>query len=227
MYKSIKVIGLVSLMFLSRNVASQEFDYKYHRMIADSLAQLGLLNSPEINQQDYELKIRDEKIKREKMGWLSSFKMGVQFLSVSQDYDAGITKVGVLPTLGVSLQLDFERFFTTPSRIRSARHESSIIKLEKERLVKVRESQITSFYYEYVLLIEKTNTRFTTLQTIKEQAKLIEEKFRNGETDMDTYLNSVNSVDNAKEAFYETKIASEKVLALLENELETNLSENR
>ncbi len=227
MFKSVKIILILGWLLVSQNLISQEFDYQYHRMIADSLAKMSLSNSPEINQQDFELKIRDEKIKREKMGWLSSFKMGVQFLSVNQDYDAGVTKVGVLPTLGVSLQLDFERFFTTPSRIRSARHESSIIKLERDRLIKVRESQIMSFYYEYVLLIEKTNTRFTTLQTIKEQAKLIEEKFRNGETDLDEYLNSVNSVDNAKEAFYETKIASEKVLALLENELGTMVGDVR
>lgn len=227
MFNSVKIILIFGWLLVSQNLIGQEFDYQYHRMISDSLAKMSLSNSPEINQQDFELKIRDEKIKREKMGWLSSFKMGVQFLSVNQDYDAGVTKVGVLPTLGVSLQLDFERFFTTPSRIRSARHESSIIKLERDRLIKVRESQIMSFYYDYVLLIEKTNTRFTTLQTIKEQAKLIEEKFRNGETDLDEYLNSVNSVDNAKEAFYETKIASEKVLALLENELGTIIGDVR
>ena len=84
---------------------------------------------------------------------------------------------------------------------------------------KVRVNQITSFYFDYVLLIEKTQTRLTTLQTIKKQGELIEERFRNGETDLNTYLNSVNAVDNAKEAFYETKIASEKMLAMIENEL--------
>lgn len=223
MYNSIKTIALLGCMVISQNLLAQEFDYEYHRMIADSISKMSFLNSPEVNQQDFELKIRDEKIKREKLGWLSSFKMGVQFLSVNQDYDAGVTKVGVLPTLGVSLQLDFERFFTTPSRVRSARHESSIIKLEKDRLIKVHESEVISFYYDYVLLTEQTNSRFMTLQTIKEQAKLIEEQFRNGETDLDEYLNSINAVDNAIEAFYETKIASEKKLALLENKLGINI----
>ncbi|MEO1021623.1 MAG: TolC family protein [Bacteroidota bacterium] len=218
MYKQL-TISAFFLFVLCMHVTAQEFDYNHHRKMADSLAALALLNTPEIDQQNYELAIRDEKIKREKLGWLSSFRMGLQFLSVNQDFDNDVTRVGVLPTLGVSLQLDFERFFTTPSRIRSARHESQIIKLEKTRLENVRVNQITSFYYDYVLLVEQTQVRYTTLQTVKEQGKLIEERFRNGETDLDTYLNSVNSIDNATEAFYETKIAAEKMLTLLENEL--------
>lgn len=218
MYNQIILIVLFCLGGTAA-INAQEFDYVHHRKIADSLATIALTNTPEITQQDFELSIRDEKIKREKLGWLSSFRMGLQFLSVDQDFNNDITRVGVLPTMGLSLQLDFERFFTTPSRIRSARHESQIIKLEKQRLEKVRVNQITSFYFDYVLLIEKTQTRLTTLQTIKKQGELIEERFRNGETDLNTYLNSVNAVDNAKEAFYETKIASEKMLAMIENEL--------
>ncbi len=218
MYKTYFIALIILFVAFSKPIA-QEFDYKYHRKIADSLSVIALGNTPEIAQQDYELEIREEKIKREKLGWLSSFRMGIQFLNVAQDYDNGVTKIGVLPNMGVSLQIDFERFFTTPSRIRSARMESSIIKLEKDRMVKVRQNEIVSFYYDYVLLVEKTQNRFTTLQTIKEQGKLVEERFRSGETDLNAYLNSVTAIDNAKEAFYETKIASEKILALLENEL--------
>lgn len=225
MYKVL--FTLLIVMAGSFNASGQEFNYEYHRSMADSLAKLGLYTAPEIDQQDYELKIREEKIKREKLGWLSSFNMGVQFLSVSQDYNQGVTNIGILPTLGVSLQIDFERFFTTPSRIRSARLESSIILLEKQRLIKVRESQVTSAYFDYVLLIEQTRSRFTTLQTVKEQLKLIEERFRNGETDLETYLNTVTAVDNAREAFYETKIAAEKTLALIENDLEIKLGDQQ
>lgn len=225
MYKVL--FTLLIVMAGSVNASGQEFNYEYHRSMADSLAKLGLYTAPEIDQQDYELKIREEKIKREKLGWLSSFNMGVQFLSVSQDYNQGVTNIGILPTLGVSLQIDFERFFTTPSRIRSARLESSIILLEKQRLIKVRESQVTSAYFDYVLLIEQTRSRFTTLQTVKEQLKLIEERFRNGETDLETYLNTVTAVDNAREAFYETKIAAEKTLALIENDLEIKLGDQQ
>jgi outer membrane protein TolC len=204
---------------------AQEFDAEYHRMVADTLARMGLLNSQVIEQQDYELMIRDEKIRREKLGWLSSFRLGLQFLTVNQDFDNDVTRVGVLPTLGVSLQVDFERFFTTPSRIRSARHEKTIIHLEQQRLMEVRKNEITSLYYEYVLMSEKTSVRFTTLQTVRDQKSLIEERFRNGETDLETYLNVVNSVDNATEAFYETKIQAEKALALIEEELDINFRE--
>ncbi|MCG8372657.1 MAG: TolC family protein [Balneolales bacterium] len=224
MFKKI-IISATVLLGLVTGAKSQEFDYFYHRMIADSLAYLSLGNTPVIQQQDYELAIREEKIVREKLGWLSSFKMGVQFLQVSNDYDANVTKVGVLPTLGVSLQVDFERFFTTPSRIRSARHESQIIKLEKQRLIQVRENQITGMYFDYVMQIEKTQARYNTLQTVKDQAKLVEEQFRAGETDLDTYLNAVNAIDNATEAFYETKITAEKLLAALEIEIGLQIGE--
>lgn len=225
MFKRIQLSFIVLITVFNLTLPAQEFDYAYHRMMADSIAKMSLLNSPEISQQEYELKIKEEKIRREKMGWLSSFKMGLQFLSIDQNYNAGTTSVGILPSLGVSLQIDFERFFTTPSNVRSARHESSIIKLEIDKIINTRETRMMATYYDYVLLIEQTNTRFTTLQTIKDQSKLIEERFRNGETDLDTYLNSVSSVDNAKEAFYETKIASEKTLALLENELGISLGD--
>ena len=224
MYKGIYITFFLICLNIS-SASAQEFDAEYHRMIADTLAQMGLVNSQVIEQQDYELMIRDEKIKREKLGWLSSFRLGLQFLSVNQDFENDVTRVGVLPTLGVSLQVDFERFFTTPSRIRSARHEKSIIQLEQQRLMEVRKNEITSLYYEYVLMTEKTGVRFTTLQTVRDQKKLIEERFRNGEADLETYLNIVNSADNATEAFYETKIQAEKALALIEEELDINFRE--
>lgn len=76
-----------------------------------------------------------------------------------------------------------------------------------------------------MLQIEKTQIRFTTLQTVKEQGLLVQERFKNGETDLNTYLNSVNAIDNAKEAFYDTKIEAEKLLTLLENELGLGVGE--
>ncbi len=58
------IISLFLFLIGAKTLSAQEFDAEYHRMVADTLAKMGLANSQVIEQQDYELMIRDEKIKR-------------------------------------------------------------------------------------------------------------------------------------------------------------------
>lgn len=162
-----------------------------------------------------EIKEKQEQIGREKLGWLSSLRMGVQFLNVTQDFDAQVTRVGVLPSLGVNIQIDFERLFTTPSKIRTAR-------LQKEKAhhtLGVMEQdlieRLQSLYYELKLLYSQSEIRYQTYITISEQLLLVEQRFKRGEESLESYLNALTSVDNAKESYLMIYFEIEKKVALL------------
>ncbi len=167
----------------------------------DSLIQQALRQSAILKVQLNEVADKQEVINREKMGWLSSFKMGVQFLSISQDYSAQTTTVGVLPSLGISLQIDFERLFTTPSNIRSAKLQKSNAKLAYESESQTIAIKIQELLFDMELAIKQSEIRYQTFFTIADQLTLIEERFKRGELEISVYLNALNSINDAKESY--------------------------
>jgi len=168
---------------------------------ADTLIQQALNQSAILKVQLNEVADKQEVINREKMGWLSSFKMGVQFLSISQDYTAQTTTVGVLPSLGISLQIDFERLFTTPSNIRSAKLQKINAKLAYESESETIAIKIQELLFDMELAIKQSEIRYQTFFTIADQLTLIEERFKRGELEISVYLNALNSINDAKESY--------------------------
>jgi len=168
---------------------------------ADTLIQQALNQSAILKVQLNEVADKQEVINREKMGWLSSFKMGVQFLSISQDYSAQTTTVGVLPSLGISLQIDFERLFTTPSNIRSAKLQKINAKLAYESESETIAIKIQELLFDMELAIKQSEIRYQTFFTIADQLTLIEERFKRGELEISVYLNALNSINDAKESY--------------------------
>lgn len=179
---------------------------------------------PELRKQDLEIEAARERYLQEKKGWLSSFKLGVQFLSISQDFDAGVTQVGILPTIGLNLQLDLERFSTTRSRVRAALIEREIAQYEYERIHIEKIAEFNALYLEWAYAKEQVDIRFQSLNTMKEQALLQEERFRDGEIDLNDYLNSVNALDNAREAYAQANSAEQKLRTQIQT-LEKYLAE--
>ena len=167
----------------------------------DSLVSLAIQHSSLLKAQLEEIKDKQEVINREKMGWLSSFKMGIQFLNISQDYNADVTRVGVLPSLGLSIQIDFERLFTTPSNIRSATFQKNKIKQSYQVELQTLALQIQELVFDIDLALKQSEIRYKTFFTIADQLTLIEERFKRGEIEMSVYLDALNSVDQAKESY--------------------------
>jgi outer membrane protein TolC len=199
-------IGMwLSFSFVSVKAQTKEFKLPNPPtkldLSADSLIEQAFKKSAILKVQLNEVADKQEVINREKLGWLSSFKMGVQFLSVSQDYNAQTTTVGVLPSLGISLQIDFERLFTTPSNIRSAKLQKSNAKLAFESESEAIAIKIQELLFDMELAIKQSEIRYQTFFTIADQLTIIEERFKRGEIEMSVYLNALNAIDDAKESY--------------------------
>lgn len=177
---------------------------------AQTLEKSALLKS-----QLVEIKEKHEQIGREKLGWLSSLRMGVQFLNVTQDFDAQVTRVGVLPSLGVNIQIDFERLFTTPSQIRTARLQKEKAIFELNVMEQNLMERTQTLYYDLKLLYSQADIRYQTYFTISEQLLLVEQRFKRGEETLESYLKALNSVDEAKESYLMIFFELEKKHALL------------
>jgi outer membrane protein TolC len=168
----------------------------------DSLKRVAIEKSALLKGQIAEIAVKQEGVNREYRGWLSSFKMGIQFLNVSQDFEQNITKVGVLPSLGVSIQVDFERLFNTSSNIRSAKLEK--VKAEQTYLLQQQsvELQIQELIADLELGIQQAQIRYQTYFTIVDQLTLVEERFKRGEIELNSYLNALTAVEQARESYF-------------------------
>lgn len=168
----------------------------------DSLTQSAFSHSAQLKAQLADIAEKQESINREYRGWLSSFKMGIQFLNVSQDFDANVTKVGVLPSFGVTIQVDFERFFNIGSNIRSAKFQ----KEKAQQMYKVQQQtiaiQIQDLVNDMSLSMKQAEIRYQTYFTISDQLTLTEERFKRGEIELGVYLNALNAVEQSKENYY-------------------------
>jgi outer membrane protein TolC len=178
-------------------------------LYVDSLLVKAVEASAMIHVQQLEILQKQEQINREKKGWLSSFRLGVQFLSISTDYQQEVTRVGVLPSLGLSLSIDFERLLTTSSLIRSAKLE----KAKAEKLIELQQDELLSKLIEITnsleLSYEQAQIRHSTFLTLLDELTLVQERFKRGELDLSNYLNAYSAVEQAKEnylmAFYSVK----------------------
>lgn len=169
-----------------------------------------------VRQQQSEIKIQQERLKREELGWLSSFNMGIQFLSLSNDVEQQTATVGFLPNLGVSLNINFEKLFTTSSRIRTAKAEIRKAKIQKDILSQDVLSEITELYYNYKTVKAQRDARYEVLTTVSNQTRLVEERFKRGETDIETYFKALMQLQEVQESYQMSAFATEKALKLIQ-----------
>lgn len=169
-----------------------------------------------VRQQQSEISVQQERLKREELGWLSSFNMGVQFLSLSNNTEEQTATVGFLPNLGVSLQINFEKLFTTNSRIRSAKAEIKKAKLQKQVMAREIIAEITELYYTYQTVKAQRDTRYQVLNTINTQTQIIEERFKRGETDIETYFKALMQLQEIQESYRIAAFEAEKTLRLIQ-----------
>lgn len=177
-------------------------------LLSDSLIQMILIQSPVLQAQKVDIKQKTEAVSMAKKGWWSSFRMGINFLNVAQDFENQTTTVGFLPSLGVNIQVDFERLLKTPNTIRDAK-----LAKQKARYMLANQQQelhikIAGLINTLHLSVDRSKARRISYETIRNQLVLIEERFSRGETEFATYLNALNAVNQARESYLETYYAA-------------------
>ncbi|WP_020529856.1 TolC family protein [Flexithrix dorotheae] len=168
-------------------------------------------NSQELKILETERAQKKEKVFQEKLSWLSSFNLGLQFFNYSQDLQTDYVQIGVLSNLGGSLKIDLYGLSTLGSRIRSAK--GDVIK--SEYMIQVQRLELSKWmdvqYLNYVEVIEALKIQINEMNSLEAQAKLTKEKFELGQSDLDEYLMIEGAVNQAKLGILKNKITAEKI----------------
>ena len=211
-------IALATFGFLPSNAAGQsgELDATLEQAIVDSLVNAGFDHSYLLAGLDAELQVTHEKILQERRGWLSSFRLGVQFFSFDTDYQTNTTRAGILPSLGLNLQVDIERLANNASLIRTAKSDARRVGNEILKQRRAMRLWITETYVQYRQSIEVVAHRKAILETQLEQEKLVEARFKRGECKLDDVLKIRTAIEQTREGIIRTEAVAESLLNKIE-----------
>lgn len=179
----------------------------------DSIVEQALLNSYSLHGYRAELLQQHENVRQEKNRWLSTFRVGVNFFSLSNTanaQDQTITRVGVLPAMGFSLALDPEKFVNRGSYIREARE--NVVRAEGvlNQQRKMLRIEIVSLYYQYLENLGIVELRQLSVENQQEMVHFMEAKFKSGEGRLEDLLNGQTSLGQAKESLLRAELAVRK-----------------
>lgn len=175
----------------------------------DSLVGLAIANSYAINGYKAEVLQQHENVRQERTRWLSTFRLGINFFSMTtsvNSLDQSITRVGVLPNLGFNLTVDPEKFINRSSYIREA--QQNVVRAESQvsNQRKMLRREIVGLFYTYLESLGILELRMSASQNMAEQCLLIEEKFKKGEGRMEDLLNSQNGLVLARESLLKAQL---------------------
>jgi outer membrane protein TolC len=180
----------------------------------DSLTNLALDNSYYIHGFEAELGQQYENVREEKNKWYSTFRLGINFFSLStsvNNQDQSVTRAGVLPNLGVSLSIDPEKFINRGSYIRKAQLNVTRAESQVHHQQKMLRKEIIGLYYQYLEALGIILLREEAKQYHQQQVTLLEERFKKGEGRLEDLLNNQGALALASEALLRAQLAVRKI----------------
>ena len=161
---------------------------------------------------------QQEKVLQSKLSFLKNFKIGFQFYrSNTTVYDE---QLGVVPRFGFNIQLDFESFFATPSRVREAR---TALRAAEYDFVQSRASlrvELLTRYATFKMALQSYQIKLEKYRIANELLSMAKNKFGSGEIPLDQYTKSIENEANAHEnllrAELDLQIAKASLIQLLE-----------
>ncbi|MCE2895758.1 MAG: TolC family protein [Flammeovirgaceae bacterium] len=179
----------------------------------DSLTENAIKNSYFLKSFEGELVQQYENVIQEKNKWLSTFRLGINFFSVTTTNinNESVTTAGVLPNIGFTLGLDPEKFINRRSYIREAKQ--NIVRAEnqvKHQRRQVRD-EILRLFYQYLETLGILDLRQEANQAQQEHCQVIEEKFKKGEARMEEILLNQSALVLTQESLMKAQIAARKL----------------
>lgn len=114
---------------------------------------------------------------------------------------------------------------TTPYRIKQAKIDYEIAKLESEDYENLLISEVKTRYYEYVLQLKELKLSTQEVQDFKGIADDIALRFERGEVELDAYNTSKSAFSNAKSSKYQIEVAYLRAKDQLEEIIGKKLTE--
>lgn len=181
----------------------------------DTVVERMLENSYVLRSMQAEILQKQEALSQSKRSWLSSFIVGVNLFSQSTVFDeetrTSVTTAGVLPNLGVSLNVNPEKLINMRSNTRIAEQDIT----RAENALKEQKRALRVFiigkYYEYLEALNVLELRYNTYESQRELEIQAQQKFERGEATYDEVLLAQNGLINAKEAMIKAEIFTRKL----------------
>ncbi|NTW48707.1 MAG: TolC family protein [Chlorobiales bacterium] len=185
------------------------FDRK-DQAIIDSLVIRTYQNSYQLETLREEYLQETERIYQEKMGWLGSFKIGIQFVNLQGGNETS-SNTSFVPALGISLNIDLEGLVTLPSRVRLAEAGARRVQDELMKQKRILRKWVEDKYLEYIKILEILKMKQTVVASQEEQLVLTQSRFQKGEGRLEEYLLVMNGISETKESIIRYQIEARKV----------------
>jgi len=179
--------------------------------VIDSLVEVAFENSYFLQTLHEERAIRKTKVWQKKNSWLSSLRFGVQLFSLTNDVQNEVSNTGLLPSVGVNLQISPDKILTLPSRVKMAKSDVRRAENDILRQRKILRTWVEQKYLDYLQALEVVKLRKERLQAQLEMAILIKEKFKIGEAKLDEVIKIQGGIEQMEEGLIRSQFAIEKI----------------
>ncbi|MEM9831700.1 MAG: TolC family protein [Bacteroidota bacterium] len=181
----------------------------------DSIVDQMLTHSYLLKSAQAELVQKQEAWSQTKRSWLSTFVIGVNIYSQNTSFDeatqTSVTTAGVLPNLGVALNINPEKLVNLRSNARVALQDV----VRTENAIKEQRRTLKTFivgkYYEYLEAINVLEFRYNTYESQRELEIQTRQEFERGEATYDEVLLAQNGLINTEESVIRAEVLVKKL----------------
>jgi outer membrane protein TolC len=224
-----KILITYLALLITVNVFAQKIDYNKIILpssvkdvsIEERLVQIAWDNHPSVNIAENNEFIAEKRLIREKSGWLELIRIQGNLNEFTIDPDPANPRSTFFPRYNFGITFTLGTFSTIPLDVKMAR---ASLKNQEETInglkLQIR-AQVLSKYYDYKANLDMFNMQKQSLAETEAQYKLVETKFRNGET-MITEFNAAKDRYDAQRlklitienSYMQSKINLEEVIGM-------------
>ena len=222
---------LIGIIFFSITTTSYSQDStlglpEIEKYVIDSLYYTAILNgAPDIKAAEHRIERLDQILKREKKSWMDSFTFFFQVFEFDVDNDFerfqqrqdNVGTIGIFSNFSLNLRVDIGTIFQTKHNIGAAAADKKVAEAEKESAHWELRRWFIQQYSEYKLQIERARARLKRVETLREQMKLAEQRFKKGEIDLEEYFEWQKEMQEAVEAYQEAKLEAERIFLTIQS----------
>lgn len=201
-----RLLILLSLLCISFGIRAQEsLIANLDHALLNRLVELAKENYPRRKISQVNEKVAGTAVNLEKLSYLDMFRANYIYRPGNRptiDEDNPYVYNGL--QFGVSLNLS--SFLSKPFRVRQAKQQLKIARLESEDFDKVLENDVKAKYYLYIQWTNELKNRTAAAQDAKAMFDRLQSDFEQGQVDLDTYTTARADVSNTNSALIQTEV---------------------
>jgi outer membrane protein TolC len=226
-----KKILYLFLSIVTINAMGQNVDYnkiilpEYVKDVdfGEKLVQIAWRNNPENDIAKRNVTIANYDRKRYSVDWLNfiNFQSNINKASIDRAINGPSSSGNFYPLWNIRLSLNLGAFFTIPYDIKKSKEMVAVAQSDLNSQKLELRATVLKAYNDFLLKEKSYKIQTQMLSDTESSFKLIEQKFKNGETTFETYVNSLNnynrlsiSILEAETAYKNAKLDLERLIGI-------------